>query len=161
MAKYELVAVPGACAGHPDHPELLWMFEVLPSGQLRFHNIEIDFPEHASAAQVQFRKYDVDMDAFDGCPYCEATLYFFCKRCRSLSCFDWGQVSDSRQWTCWSCESTYRMKPKKTPFRVEAQVGDQQSSSTGDTSTTNHGQVPSRPKGSFQDTQMWHPKIKR
>ena len=110
MADYELVAVPGVCAGHPEHPELLWMFKLLPSGKLEFSHIEIDFPEPESIQQVSFRKFDVDMDKFDGCPYCEATLYFFCKRCRSLSCFAWDQVPASNQWTCWSCKSSYRMR---------------------------------------------------
>lgn len=159
MADKKIVAIPGTCAGHPEHPELLWMFIVGRGGQLRFSHIEIDFPEHVAAGEVKFRKFDVDMSAFDGCPYCEAKLYFFCKRCRSLSCFAWDQVSDSQQWTCWSCESVYRMKPKKTPFRVEAQVGNQTGTET--TSNSSGNNTITTGKGGFQDTQMWHPKIKR
>jgi hypothetical protein len=161
MSERKQTAVPGVCAGHPEHPELLWIFDISRSGQLRFSHIEIDFPEHVATGEVQFRKYDVDMSGFTGCPYCEATLYFFCKRCKTLSCFSWEQVNEQRQWTCHNCESTYRMKPKKTPFRVEAQVGGEAGQNLNETTSSSlSGNSAIRPKASIQDTQMWHPKIK-
>lgn len=158
MSERELVVIPGVCAGHAEHPELLWMFEVSSSGRLCFSHIEIDFPEHASEMQVEFKKFDVDMKRFEGCPYCEASLYFFCKRCRSLSCFSWDQINSDRQWTCWCCHSTFRMKPKKTPFRVEAQVGVKGEQPMD--SSVLRSRSTSQSRGTMQDTQMWHPKIK-
>ncbi|MCB9639240.1 MAG: hypothetical protein H6728_08065 [Myxococcales bacterium] len=163
-SQQDLVAVPGVCAGHPEHPELLWMFERLPSGVLRFLRLEIDFPEPDSYTQAEFKKFDVDMRNFDGCPYCEARLYFFCKKCRSLSCFSWEQLNSEGLWTCHSCHSVYRMRPKTTPFRVEAQVGAQDQAGHQNISTSTHTQhtgqfAPQQTLNlSPNRTQAWHPK---
>ncbi|HAA53922.1 MAG TPA: hypothetical protein DCE42_04170 [Myxococcales bacterium] len=161
MSEYELIAVPGVCAGHPEHPELLWLFHLLPSGKLRFVRLEIDFPEPAEPSDLFLRKFDVDMTGFSCCPYCEAELYFFCKRCRTLSCFSWNQVPENQKWKCNACNSVYRMKPKRTPFQVEAQVN-----TTPQTSLPSSGETSasiSRPNtGNINpnQTQQWHPKIK-
>ena len=167
MANHDfLVAVPGVCAGHPEHPEMLWIFEQLPSGVLRFVKLEIDFPEPEAFTQAELKKFDVEMRGFEGCPYCEAKLYFFCKKCKTLSCFSWEQVNHDGLWTCHSCKSVYRMRPKTTPFRVEAQVGTQPAQQG------HHHHAPAFPNtpntqhtGSFTNsllatghTQSWHPK---
>ncbi len=167
MSQPKIVYVPGMCAGHLEHPELLWVFAMLPSGKLQFHHIEIDFPEPADSYATQIQKFDVDMSHFERCPYCEAELYFFCKRCYHLSCFDWSQVDDDNKWTCFHCWSQYRMKLKTTPFRVIAHVGDE-SALPGDTVTTQHlpTNIPSQHnpqhtlQSSINSTQLWHPKGK-
>ena len=162
MSKNNIINVPGVCAGHPEHPELLWVFTILPSGKLKYDHIEIDFPEESSNDPFLFRKFDVDMSGFEHCPYCESELYFFCKRCRTLSCFSWDQVSDSQRWTCHSCNSVYRMKPKKTPFRVEAQADPHKHHQNNSTNThhTSHNTTSSSTKSSGHSTQYWHPKSK-
>jgi len=161
----EEVFIPGVCAGHPDHPELLWVFRLSASKKLIFDRLEIDFPEPDEDAVASFKTFDVDMRNFKGCPYCEAELYFFCKRCRSLSCFSWDQISDSHHWTCWSCKSVYRMKPKKTPFRVQAQTNNDAHAGSSRTqhtqSHTLHGHTRAGGKKGGSSTQVWHPKIKR
>ncbi len=164
MPEPTLVFVPGVCAGHHEHPELLWVFDTLPSGLLKFSRLEIDFPEPAEEYSSHIKVFDVEMEGFDHCPYCEAELYFFCKRCHHLSCFAWSQVDKSNKWTCFHCLSQYRMKLKTTPFRVAAQVGNERSS-TGDTmmgtSATSQIKPVSGPTaGSNNMTQMWHPKNK-
>lgn len=166
MSDPTIVFVPGVCAGHPEHPELLWVFETQPSGLLKFSRIEIDFPEPAEEYSSNIKVFDVNMEGFDHCPYCEAELYFFCKRCHHLSCFNWTQVDESNKWTCYHCLSQYRMKLKTTPFRVAAQVGNDSSGrSPSDTqmgsSVTPHLATPSgNGSGNTQVTQMWHPKNK-
>ncbi len=155
MSKNKIISVPGICAGHPEHPELLWIFTLQPSGKLKYDHIEIDFPELPTDHQFLFRKFDVDMSGFDHCPYCESELYFFCKRCRTLSCFSWEQVDEKGHWTCHSCQSVYRMKPKTTPFRVEAQTTSLQSTPSLSQQTTSHHSTPTR-AGNI--TQQWHPK---
>ncbi|GEM_PF-2164378 len=163
----DLVAVPGVCAGHPEHPEMLWMFERLPSGVLRFLRLEIDFPEPDTYTQAEFKKFDVDMRGFEGCPYCEARLYFFCKKCKALSCFSWEQINSEGLWTCHSCHSIYRMRPKTTPFRVEAQIGAQDHTHTNhphaaniNPLNTNTGHFPPQQTANLSPnrTQSWHPK---
>lgn len=161
----KLVYVPGVCAGHPDHPELLWVFRRDHKQRLHFDSVEIDFPEPGTISEGTLHKFDVNMKGYKGCPYCEAKLYFFCKRCRSLSCFSWDQITAAHHWTCHSCQSVYRMKPKTTPFRVEAQVNASESKSanpetSADVSKTQSFQAPQSGNKTQQRTQMWHPKIK-
>lgn len=164
MSEANLVYVPGICAGHPEHPELLWVFVTLPSGKLLFQRIEIDFPEPAAEYASPIQVFDVDMSGFQHCPYCESTLYFFCKRCHHLSCFDWSQVSVDEKWTCFHCLSQYRMKVKTTPFRVVAQAGSD-TVHYGETMNTSALAPSLRSQGkaaggSLHTTQIWHPKRK-
>ena len=116
----ELVKIHGYCAGHPEHPELLWVFEKVSEKKLVFREIEIDFPEIESSEETEtnFSFFDADMSNFTGCPYCEAKLYFFCKKCHSLSCFSWDQLDENQRWTCWGCKRSYRMRIKTTPFQI-------------------------------------------
>lgn len=162
-----IVCVPGVCAGHPEHPELLWVFSADGSGKLTFQRLEIDFSEPASHYSTQIRRFDVDMDGFERCPYCEADLYFFCKRCNHLSCFDWGQVNSSEKWTCFHCMSQYRMKLKTTPFRVLAHVGDDAGAGQDSGATLQNmptGITSASPQqtqqGTINVTHLWHPKGK-
>ena len=168
MSEPKIVYVPGMCAGHPEHPELLWVFEMLPSGKLQYRGLEIDFPEPADSYATQIQRFDVDMKGFERCPYCEAELYFFCKRCYHLSCYDWSQVDGENKWTCFHCLSQYRMKLKTTPFRVIAHVGAEASvpdHATINTQLPTNLQTQHTPpqhtlQGSLNSTQLWHPKGK-
>jgi hypothetical protein len=160
MIDTNIVCVPGICAGHPEHPELLWVFTVSPSGKLYYKGVEIDFSEPDMAAASQLKIFDVDMSDYDGCPYCEAGLYFFCKCCHHLSCFAWEQVESDQKWICWACHSKYRMKIKKTPFQVAASVSTVPQISNGRQTLVTENTRLNIPTEQSHITNMWHPRRK-
>jgi uncharacterized Zn-finger protein len=159
MSDQKIVTVVGNCAGHPQHPELLWVFEQVSGSQLRLLKVETDFPPPPTPpAKFAFQKFYVDMGNWERCPYCEAKLYFFCKQCHSLNCFAWHQVDEEDQgWNCPTCETRYQMRPKTSPFQVSAAV-----EHGGQTSKTNTNLDLSSLSinGGPNPTQSWHPSKK-